>query len=361
MLVTVTDGTVIMKKSPATPGVYGTSIFGRTIDPHPGEDIPLPAGENTEVIDNGTKLVAKTDGYLYRNTTGIHVRQLFTIKGNVDYSTGNITYPGEIYIRGNIISGFKVESGKNIFIQGEVEAAEVRSKKGTIAFEKGVFGKGRAVISSGETIHAEFIQEAHVNCVKDLFVKKSILNVKARVGGSIILEDTKQGCIIGGEIFCNGSVYAAEIGNDQQVKTIISISAKESSPLKARVIQTNKKKAELKGKLMSVRNEMEMKAKMFKIKAHKTIKEKEELESLLHTFYSLKRELESIERLSQFFKNKEQSEIAIGTISVSRVIYPDVVLRFGKLEKKIMSRVGPATFVIEEGKIIMKPFRKKNR
>ncbi|MBF0432179.1 MAG: DUF342 domain-containing protein, partial [Fibrobacteria bacterium] len=86
----VEENTVILERKPPTPGVAGTSIFGRTLDPIPGEDKLLKAGENTAIVKGGTQLISLTSGYLYKNHKGIHVREVFYVKNNVDYATGNI-------------------------------------------------------------------------------------------------------------------------------------------------------------------------------------------------------------------------------------------------------------------------------
>ena len=285
LMKTVKSKTVILEKKPATPGTPGRSIFGRTIDFHPGEDKPLLSGDNTEITENGTRLIAKTDGYLFRSSDGtILVKQIFHVKSNVDYSTGNIKYDGDVFINGNVLSGFGVECGQSISVNGEIEAAKVTSKSGKISCTRGILGKGKAVVSSGRDIEAEFIQEAVIECMGDLYVKSSILNVTGTIGGNLIMEDSDTGLIIGGELVCKGNINVAEIGNKQHVKTIISMGKKQNDAIRKKIIEMSKKKDEVKRGFLSIENKLQTKSRLFKIKAKRSTEENEDIELLLKKY-----------------------------------------------------------------------------
>ncbi len=358
LMKTVSARTVVMEKTPVIPGTPGTSIFGRTIDAHPGEDYYLSAGENTEITEDGIRLLAKTDGYLYRDDNDIvHVKQLFYVPANVDYSTGNISYAGDVIISGNVLPGFKVSSGGNITVNGEIEGAEITSEKENVECKNGILGKGKAIIKAGKDIDAEYIQEATVVCNGNLSVNKYVLNIKATVDGNIIVRDRDNGTIIGGEIICKGSIDTSVIGNKQQTKTVIVIEEKQNILLRQKYLKAFREKQKLQTAFSSVENQLQMRSKLFKIKSKKTTKEKQEIENLLKKYYPLKRQLERINKILEILKEKEEKETTFGEVSVSKAMYPNVILRFGKLEKKISSKIGPGTFTVEEGKIKIKPYR----
>ncbi len=357
LLESVKAGNVLIEKSPATPGVPGISIFGRTIDPRPGEDKKLPAGKNTEVSKDGTCLIAKTDGYLHRNKDGVHVRQLYLVDRNVDYSTGNIKYAGDVFIEGDVLSGFKVESKKNISINGKIESAEIISDKGDIDCRKGVLGKGKARVCTSGSIYADFIQESTIHCKGHLNVKKSILNVKAEVNGNITIGTKNDGLILGGQITSNGCVRTAEIGNEKHIKTIILIAEKHSERLKQRFIKINKNRNELKEKFVGIESQLKVKSQLFKLKTKRSQEQKKDIEKLLKSYYMLKQKTGKVEKIVVALKQKMDKEASCGRVEISKAIHPNVTLQFGDLERKITTKMGPSIFTIINGKIVILPYR----
>jgi hypothetical protein len=357
LMETVKPGTVILKKIPALPGAPGISIFGRTIDQIPGNEIALTAGENTEISNDGTKLSAKVSGYLLREGNIIHVKQIFYIPANVDYSTGNIKYDGDVYIAGNVLSGFNVRTKGNITINGEIEGSEIVSENESIRCNKGVLGKGKAKIIAGNEIEAEFIQEADVFCRGDLFVNKSILNVTASAMGNVIIGEEGNGKIIGGELTCSGSITVSEIGSRQYIKTIINMEVKENPELQMEIRKAKKVGEELKSTFSSIENQLQTKSRLFKIKAKRNMAEKMEIEKLLKKYYHVKNQQEKINKIIHALIEREEKECSYGDIIVSKEIFPNVILRFGKLERKISSTIGPVIFRKVDNEIVIRPYQ----
>ena len=81
---------LIAKRVPPTQGKPGTDIFGRTINPAPGDNAPLPKGSYTVISDDNNELRSSCAGYLYREEKNIAVGRLFIVPGNVDFKCGNI-------------------------------------------------------------------------------------------------------------------------------------------------------------------------------------------------------------------------------------------------------------------------------
>ena len=50
---------------------------------------------------------------------------MMTLGSDVDISIGHVTFPGELVVRGWVRSGLRIEAGKDIAIEGGVEAATV--------------------------------------------------------------------------------------------------------------------------------------------------------------------------------------------------------------------------------------------
>jgi len=200
---------VICTRTPPTPGIPGISVFGLPLSPTPGEDCALPAGTNTRVIDNETKLVASIDGFLYRQGQNICVGGVYTVKGDVNFKTGNIEYMGDVVVNGNVNMGFSVVAEGNISIEGLVEAANIKSKKGNVFLKGSVFGQNKANITAEKSIIAENIQDCTVKAGKTLTVRKQIRNCHIETEN---FEMPRNGQILSSFVFFSGYAKCGSIG-----------------------------------------------------------------------------------------------------------------------------------------------------
>jgi len=205
----IKEGDVICVRTPPTPGIPGISVFGQPLSPTPGEDYALPAGMNTKVIDDETKLVAGINGFLYRDGRNICVGGVYIVKGDVDFKTGNIDYYGDVVIRGNVNTGFSVIASGNISIDGFVESAHVEAKNGNVFLKGPVFGKNDATIISSKNIHAENIQGAIIKAGKMLTVAGHIRNCRIETEN---MEMPSKGQIISSSILFGGHLKCGCIG-----------------------------------------------------------------------------------------------------------------------------------------------------
>jgi uncharacterized protein (DUF342 family) len=205
----IKQGEVICTRTPPTHGTPGISVFGTPLSPTPGEDYALPTGINTKTIDSETKLIAAIDGFLYRQERDICVGNVYIVKGDVDFKTGNIQYSGDVVVRGNVNADFSVTADGNISIEGFVEAANIISKKGSIFLKGSVFGQNKANIIAEKNITADNIQDSKIKVGK-------IFKVWKRVCGCYIetenLEMPIDAQIISSSVFFKGYARCGRIG-----------------------------------------------------------------------------------------------------------------------------------------------------
>jgi len=139
----VNKGDTLVLKIPFTKGIDGFDVFGHIIKATPGRDIKLPTGKNTVLSADGLKLLADKDGVISFSDSNVDILDIITIDGNVDFSTGNISHKGDVFIKGDVLPDFKVIAGGDIKIGGVVEGAYIESEKGSVIIHSGVLGKVR--------------------------------------------------------------------------------------------------------------------------------------------------------------------------------------------------------------------------
>lgn len=128
----VEAGTELVKITPAVEGVPGTTVTNEIIKVKPPKDYTLKT-DDTTCLDSSelTTIKATSNGYPIveekDNTLTASVSSSYNHEGNVDLSTGNLRFQGNIIIEGSITEGLAVMAGKDVQIKGEVNSAAVQS------------------------------------------------------------------------------------------------------------------------------------------------------------------------------------------------------------------------------------------
>lgn len=127
----VKQGQVLARRTPPVPGRPGKGVRGEMITPREPVDIELVAGEGVLHQEWANNLVAIRAGRPVitrgRKSFRIDVMPDMIIKGNIDLSTGNISFIGDVSVSGDVSAGFTVWSGGQVRVGGVVEHATVQS------------------------------------------------------------------------------------------------------------------------------------------------------------------------------------------------------------------------------------------
>ena len=101
---------VIAEIIPPTRGTPGKDIFGEEVPPIPGREVEVKAGLNVSISGDGKSYAALVEGCPKVESGVLNVVEVFETATDVNFSTGNIRFRGDVIVNGNIKSGFKVES-----------------------------------------------------------------------------------------------------------------------------------------------------------------------------------------------------------------------------------------------------------
>ncbi|HCZ06456.1 MAG: uncharacterized protein PWP37_1008 [Thermotogota bacterium] len=234
----VKAGEIVAIRVPPTEGKEGTDVYGNPIPPRPGKDQSLRCGKNVRVSEDGTKAIAECDGILKVEDEKIIVDELLMIDGDVDYSTGDIDFPGAVLIKGMVKPGFTVKAKKDIEIGSVVEAATVMSYKGEVRIG-GVKGRGKGLIT-GKTIRARFVENANLEADEDVIVEASIINSNVKAGRDVLCVG-KECAIVGGNIVAGRRVSCCELGSEVAVHTRVDVGVDPKISEKIRLLKAQLK------------------------------------------------------------------------------------------------------------------------
>ena len=115
----------------ATRGVFGYDVTGQLIAPKKGKELPPLHGQGFMVSEDKREYYALVSGIieLEEESRSLNIRNLYTVPGNVDASTGNINFNGDVNIMGNVEPGFTVDAAGSVVVDGHCEGGKIYAGK----------------------------------------------------------------------------------------------------------------------------------------------------------------------------------------------------------------------------------------
>ncbi|MEH7440553.1 FapA family protein [Neobacillus drentensis] len=114
---------------PPKPGKVGCTVTGESIKPDAVGEMEVHNGRGVDIIDQGSKLVAVDSGRLSIQFKELKARvsvipRLFH-STDVDISTGNLRYHGDIEVKGNVNEGMELVALCDLLVQGTVDQSKL--------------------------------------------------------------------------------------------------------------------------------------------------------------------------------------------------------------------------------------------
>jgi len=344
-------------KEPPTQGEAGYTVTGRVTPPRPGEDVLIPRGKNTYLSENGLQLFSEIIGNVFSEDEVLNVKNVYVVKGNVDFSIGNISYPGDVVINGDVKADFRVHTEGNIIVRGTVEAAEIVSTSGDIEVKKGIIGtqhEKKAKVVAGGSIKALFIQEGVVSAGKNIEVGSYILNSVIHAEHDVVALRDK-GMIAGSSVFSGSCVRAKNIGSISDTKTQIKVGKiiKGDANFKNKQLEAEIAVLQEEDKLLRKRMDF---LELLKKRLPKFPAEKEkELVEALEKIKKLQAINEDVLAEKEDFESKFVDQFNIERkIYVLQTLWPGVVIGINEVVRKVDSRQRRIMAVLEDNQLEFK-------
>lgn len=208
-ILNVTQGTLLAEKIPIIPAANGVTIFGIEIPAPALMDVNLDCGQGVVLSKDGLKATATVNGRPDISLGGkISIMNTKTVKGNVDFKTGNIKFNGDIIVQGNILAGFSV-IGNNLTVN-HIEEADVNIANTLIAKNS----INSSTIRTGGHLTAQIIKKSTIFVHGDVAVQKEIIDCTIVCSGRVIIP---RGRIVASRIYAAKGIEAMYIGSEVSV------------------------------------------------------------------------------------------------------------------------------------------------
>lgn len=167
----VDPGTLLVVKHFAVQGNPGKKVNGEIIPPAKPQVFELAAGKGVEISPDGSRAVAKIGGRPVVKKLGtryiIDVEPVLQKKGDVDISSGNIRFKGDVVVHGNVCEGMTVHAAGKINILGMIYQARIAAQGDITAMQNLT---GSSIVAGGsnsffksfnkvlESLYGDFIE-----------------------------------------------------------------------------------------------------------------------------------------------------------------------------------------------------------
>ncbi len=213
----VTKGMLLGKEIPVKEGKDGKDVFGKLIYAEvPVKHYPK-VGENVRLDMTSNSYYSEKNGSVRLANDVLSVDEVYTIKGNVDVETGNISHTGAVVVNKDVLNGARIEAVGNIEIHGTVENAEIQTK-GNLTVRGGIRqSEGHKIVTEG-TIHAMYLLNGDIQAKKDVVVAREIVNVNLKTLGAVMIP---KGRIVGGKTVALRGIFVGTSGTKAGAPTVL--------------------------------------------------------------------------------------------------------------------------------------------
>ncbi len=232
----IPKGTVIAEITPPTEGQCGYDVRGVPVRQRLGKAAPYKLGENTELSEDGLTITATENGHLAYEYGAFNVHTTVTVNQDIDASTGNIEFAGDVIVKGNVTEGFRVSSSRNITITGNVSGASLEAG-GDIVVKSGI---NNSTVTAHGSITAQFCEYSKLTA--DGSVTAQMLVVCTCYAGA---ELNASKAVSGGKYTCLNNGTAGSLGSKNYAKTEVVIGdnamiSEEKAALEKRIDEIDK-------------------------------------------------------------------------------------------------------------------------
>ena len=214
----VEPGTPVASLVPAQPGEPGLNVLGQKVPPRPVRLLRLHAGKGLSLERGGTLAVASAQGMVMRPAEDrFEVVEILEVRGDVDFHTGHIDFPGKVVVTGTVLTGFKVRC-YDLEVR-EMEPGSQVEVRDNLTVEGGIMG---SEVTVGGNLVARFIRDSRVVAKGDVICENEIVQSRVEAQGLVVVTLT-DGRIVNSQVAGVKGVAAGEIVSSGSPHTVIRL------------------------------------------------------------------------------------------------------------------------------------------
>ncbi|GEM_PF-603896 len=330
---------------PPEAGIPGMSVKGMPIAAKIGKSAKFVRGAFVaHDPDDADALVASEDGNLIVKADGtIEVQPVLTIRGDIDFSSGDIDFIGSLVVTGDVKSDFTVKVQKNVEIHGNVGDATIVAG-GNVLIKNGFLGRGKGSVVASGNVAIQHVLNQSITSDKKVTIEREAVCAKITAGDAIISPKARfVGCVLRG----GNEIDVLNLGNGDDTQAIVRVGRRAEllencKALTADLEQLNKRSAEIRDYVYKLVR-MQLDAPLT-----------EEQNNLLERQKTLQAEIPA--DAGRLQKEKSEIETALQTTGSARLtvrgtVYVNVLVDINGVKKLMQNALKEVVFTEKNGKI----------
>ncbi|MDF2589394.1 MAG: hypothetical protein K0S41_3235 [Anaerocolumna sp.] len=345
MISAINKGDILATLIPAVQGKAGTDVCGTILQPKKVVQRVLKHGKDIHLSEDGLTMYSDVSGHAVLTDNKVFVSNTYEVLADVDASTGDISYEGNVTVKGNVITGFQIQAKGDIIVNGVVEGATLIAG-GQIILKRGMQGMSKGRMEAGSNIITKFIENAEVKA-GGYITTEAILHSKVSAKGDITIGG-KKGFITGGEIRSGSTITVKTAGSTMGTNTLLEVGIDPGVTEEYRSIEKNiqKMKTDL-DKLLPILETYKKKLST----GEKMPQDKlDYIRMATQSCITLKAEIkEAVQRYDQLRIEMNNSDG--GTIKVENIAYPGVKIVIANVVYFVRSEIHYSKFIRDRADI----------
>jgi len=343
--IVVDEGQKLGKLLPHSEAEDGLDVRGEVIKATPGRPAKVKFDDSVQVNEDGT-VIARQKGQLEADEESLRVEPILVISESVDFSTGNVDFPGDVLIQRGVCDCFTVEAGGSLEIVELVEAASVKAG-GSILLRRGMAGRGKGALRAGGDLEAKYLDGVDVTVLNDLRVQRELTNCSTYIGRCIRSSSCS---IVGGKLDIRFGGQVRMLGGEAETETIVRLGVDPQLDRNARELEELLPSAL--NRITQVKQELEQ---LKKLTVKLTATQAESMMSLqfeITTAQSRFPQIKSgIQRIVEAYKRLNRA-----TLTVEKSIMPGVTIVIGSKSAIVREQIrGPIMIAMDDsGSLVLK-------
>lgn len=347
----VSKDALLASLEPAVMGTHGLDVRGSAITPRKVINQILRYGKKIRLSEDKLRIYSEVDGHVSLVDGKVLVSDSFEISADVDASTGDIRYEGNVIIRGSVRTGYSVVANGDIIVEGVVEGATLEAG-GQIILKRGIQGMNKGKLKAHGNIVTKFIENATITTSGHL-TTEAILHSNVSAKGDVTVGGRK-GFITGGQIRSGTMISAKTAGSTMGTNTLLEVGVdpelieeyhrleKEIPAISQEIESTNQN---ILLYLKKIKSGVKLSPDKLMLVKSMSVK-KETLEN------QQKEALERLNQLQEYMDNHVS-----GSISIKDTIYPGCKVIIAGIVYYIRTATMHCTLVREQADVIAGPYK----
>lgn len=348
----VTAGDKLAEYHPAVQGRPGVNVKGRTIAAKRAKEL-RPYFTTGCTYDPETLVyTADKDGKVELAKVRLSVIDLQEFTRDIDNVFGDINFKGDVVIHGSVKPGIKITATKSVTIDGTLEASSINAG-GDVIVKGGIMGNGVSDIHCEGDFYADFIEYANVWCKHS--ISANVLWDCQVFAGDYVHATGKMGAIISGNVYGMAGVDAMFVGNDKEVKTVVSAGVKTEVSKRRKHVE--KSVLKLDSELESIEEEMEELQRSVRLGTADDLMQQQLLDLRKDKIQKKTDRKEAEQRLTELDEVVSSAENA--EILINNTAYPGSVFMLGEQQIAVEEEKRQMKFAFDENEnMVIKPLVK---